>query len=77
MTGKQLDRLLDILDRAVKVAERWAEREYPVADESAEATISRVGDRPLPQSPEEYARFEADENEEIGAFKRRLGGSGF
>jgi len=60
MTAKQIDRLLGILDRAVKVAERWADKEYPVADENAEVTISRVGDRPLPQSPEEYKEFESD-----------------
>lgn len=60
MTSKQLDRLLSILDRAVKVAERWADREYPIADENAQVTISRVGDRPLPQTPKEYEEFEPE-----------------
>jgi hypothetical protein len=71
MTGKQIESLLSILDRAVKVAERWADREYPVADEDTEATISRVGDRTLPQSPEEYAAFEPEEDR-IEAFAKRL-----
>lgn len=62
MTAVQLKRLLDILDRAVKVAERWADREYPQIDEANEAEIgiSRVGDSRTPQSPEEYAAFEAE-----------------
>ena len=71
MTNLQLNRLLDILDRAVKVAERWADREYPVIDENTEATISRVGDRALPQSPEEYAAFEP---QGPSAFEKRLRG---
>lgn len=60
MTTKQMDKLLSILDRAVKVAERWADREYPVHDEAAEVTISRVGDRPLPQTIEEYNALEPE-----------------
>lgn len=70
MTAKQLDRMLSIIDRAVKVAERWADREYPIPDETTEVTISRVGDRPLPQSPEEYAKLEAEE--EVGRFEKRF-----
>ena len=72
MTPKQIDQLISILDRAVKVAERWADREYPTANEE-EATISRVGDRTLPQSPEEYHRFEPEEDR-IQTFKQRLEG---
>jgi hypothetical protein len=71
MTSKQLDRLLSIIDRAVKVAERWADREYPETDE-VEATISRVGDRALPQSREEYNNFEPREDP-VEAFARRIG----
>jgi hypothetical protein len=69
MTTKQIDRLLDILSRAVKVAERWADREYPVADET-EATISRVGDRPLPQTVQEYNELEPEET--VGRFEQRF-----
>ena len=72
VTAMQLNRILDILDRAVKVAERWADREYPTANEE-EATISRVGDRTLPQSPEEYQRFEPEEDR-LQNFKQRLEG---
>lgn len=61
MTAKQIDRLLSILDRAVKVAERWADREYPESDETTEATISRVGERNRPQTIEEYNAFEPEE----------------
>lgn len=61
MTAKQIDRLLGILDRAVKVAERWADREYPEIDETTEATISRVGERTRPQTIEEYNSFEPEE----------------
>ena len=68
MTTKQLDKLLSILDRAVKVAERWADREYPIDDENAEVTISRVGDRPLPTSVKEYNELEPEEG--IGRFER-------
>lgn len=71
MTTKQLYRLIDILDRAVKVAERWADREYPEIDETAEATISRVGDRTRPQSPEEYKAFESEEDA-LARFSKRL-----
>lgn len=73
MTPKQIDKLLSILDRAVKVAERWADREYPVIDEKTEATISRVGDRTLPQTVEEYRRFEPEEDR-LQTFKQRLEG---
>jgi hypothetical protein len=70
MTTKQLDRLIDIFDRAVKVAERWADREYPQSDESQENDIgiSRVGDHPLPQTPEEYREFQP----EISPLEKRL-----
>ena len=71
MTAKQIDRVLDILDRAVKVAERWADREYPQIDETEEATISRVGDRTRPQSPEEYKAFESEEDA-LARFAKRL-----
>jgi len=71
MTAKQIDALLRIIDRAVKVAERWADREYPQSDE-VEATISRVGDRPLPQSREEYNAFEPQEDP-VEAFAKRIG----
>ena len=70
MTVKQIDRLLDIIDRAVKVAERWADREYPIANEE-EATISHVGDRSRPQSVEEYQNFEPEE-EAVTRFAKRL-----
>ena len=70
MTAKQLDRLLSILDRAVKVAERWADREYPQINDE-EATISRVGERPLPQSVEEYNKFEPEDS---GRFEQRFRG---
>jgi hypothetical protein len=69
MTAMQLNRLLDIVDRAVKVAERWADREYPVADET-EATISRVGDRPLPQTVQEYNELKPEET--AGRFEQRF-----
>jgi len=69
VTGIQLNRLLDILDRAVKIAERWADREYPQSDETVEATISRVGDRPLPQTVEEYKAFQP---QEPSALEKRL-----
>ena len=70
MTAKQLDRLIDIFDRAVKVAERWADREYPQSDESQENDIgiSRVGDQTLPQTPEEYREFQP----EISPLEKRL-----
>lgn len=71
MTALQLNRLIDILDRAVKVAERWADREYPQIDETAEATISRVGDHRPPQSPEEYRAFESEEDA-LQRFSKRL-----
>ena len=69
MTAKHLDRLIDILDRAVKVAERWADREYPQSDEATEASFSRVGDQPRPQSLEEYKAFEP----EPSSLEKRLG----
>ena len=70
MTSKQIDALLRIIDRAVKVAERWADREYPQSDESQENDIgiSRVGDQPLPQTPEEYREFQP----EVSPLEKRL-----
>lgn len=58
MTGKQIDRALDIAERLIKVVERWSIEEYPEANETPAATISRVGDRSTPQSIEEYHSFE-------------------
>ena len=72
MNNKQIDALLRILDRAVKVAERWADLEYPKTDENVEATISRVGDRPLPQSVQEYNAFEPEEDP-VERFAKRIG----
>lgn len=69
MTGKQIDRFLDIFDRAVNVAERWAEREYPVSNDNEEGSISRVGEKHLPQTEAEYKEFEA---EETGRFESRF-----
>jgi hypothetical protein len=74
MNARQIDALLSIIDRAVKVAERWADREYPVADETNDDKIgiSRVGDRPLPQSVEEYNAFEPQEDP-VERFAKRIG----
>jgi hypothetical protein len=69
VTSKQIDRLLDIFSRAVKVAEQWADREYPVVDET-EATISRVGERPLAQSVREYNELEPEET--VGRFEQKF-----
>ncbi len=69
MTNKQTDRLLDILERFAAIASRWADAEYPIQNEATEATISRVGDRPLPQSVEEYQAFEP---QGPSAFEKRL-----
>lgn len=71
MTRIQVNRLLDILDRFAKVAERWAEREYPVQNENEEGYISRVGDRPVPQSVQEYNNFEPEEDR-LAQFEKRL-----
>ena len=73
MTSKQLDQIISILDRAVKVAERWADREYPQIDEGNEADfgISRVGDNRPPQSLEEYRAFEPEEDR-LAAFAKRI-----
>ena len=73
VTGKQLDQLLSILDRAMKVAERWADREYPQIDEAnqAEFGISRVGDNRPPQSLEEYRNFEPEEDR-LAAFAKKI-----
>jgi hypothetical protein len=69
VTAKQLDRLLSILDRAVKVAERWADVEYPVRNENETAEIYRVGDRPEPGSKREYAELPI---EAPGRFESKL-----
>ena len=71
MTSPQMNRLLDILDRVVKVAERWADREYPQIDENTKATISRVGERSRPQSVEAYNAFEPEEDA-LARFAKRL-----
>jgi hypothetical protein len=71
VTGKQIDRLLDILERFAEVAERWADREYPQINETTEATISRVGDHRPPQSVEQYNAFEPEEDR-LQKFEKRL-----
>lgn len=68
MTAKQLDRIISVLERALKVAERWADVEYPERDAS-EAEIYRTGERPEPNSREEYAALPV---EEPGRFERKL-----
>jgi hypothetical protein len=61
MTKTQLDRLLSILDRAVKVAERWADREYPCVNEEAETSFGKVGEAlPEPDSREGYLALETE-----------------
>lgn len=69
MTAKQLDRLLMVFERIAAVAERWADMEYPVTNETHEATISRVGERPIPQSRAEYEELPV---EEVGRFESKL-----
>jgi hypothetical protein len=71
VTALQLNRLLDILDRAVKVAERWADREYPQIDEASkkELGIWRAGEMQKPQTAEEYAAFEPQSS----SLEKRLG----
>lgn len=54
----QLDRFLSLLERAVVVAERWADAEYPKRDETGEIEIYRQGEERKPESPEEYEQFE-------------------
>jgi hypothetical protein len=59
VTAKQLNRLLDILDRAVKVAERWADREYPQIDENEEGFITGIKeDDPQAEIERQVGRFE-------------------
>lgn len=65
----QIDRFLTALERFATVAERWADVEYPVRNEGEKATMSRVGDRPLPQSKQEYDELPV---EEIGRFESKL-----
>jgi hypothetical protein len=55
VTPKQIDRLLNILDRFATVAERWADKEYPKRDEAEENPgVFRVGETKDPQSKAEY-----------------------
>ncbi len=69
MTIKQLDRLLGILERFATVAERWADVEYPVRDET-EATFSRVGEVPEPETRGEYDALE------VGRFESKIRSAG-
>ena len=57
MTGKQIDKLIAVLERFASVAERWADREYPVHDETP-VEIYRAGATEEPQSREEYQALE-------------------
>lgn len=57
MTNKQVDRFLDILDRAVGLATRVIDKEYPVADAS-QIEIYEAGKQQEPDSPEAYDAFE-------------------
>jgi hypothetical protein len=67
MTANQIDRLLNILTRFVKVAERWADVEYPERDEEVQAEIYRRGEQPLPDSKEAYEALEVP-----GRFESKL-----
>jgi hypothetical protein len=62
----QMSRFLDLLERAVAVAERWANAEYPIPDDKAEAEIYRQGEERRPETPEEYEAFESQ-----GRFAKR------
>jgi hypothetical protein len=69
LEGKQIDRLLAILDRAVSVAERWADTEYPKRDANEEAEFYRQGEVREPQTPEEYAALTVEKE---GRFAQRF-----
>ena len=63
MTGVQLNRLLDLLERWVELQEKRLEKEFPPAPEIEDAQVVRVGEGNIdqPESREEYDDFPIDQ----------------
>ena len=63
MTGVQLNRLLDLLERWVELQEMRLEKEFPPAPEIEDAQVVRVGEGNIdqPESREEYDDFPIDQ----------------
>lgn len=68
MTPKQIDRLLTVLERAVAIAQRWVDAEYPIHDET-EAEFYRQGESREADSPEEYEALPQEEGRFSKIFK--------
>lgn len=66
MNAMHMERLLDILSRAVAVAERWADKEYPVVNATEAEGVYTAGEQPEPQSEAEYKEFQP------GRFEKRF-----
>ena len=71
MTGVQLNRLLDLLERWVELQEMRLEKEFPPAPEIEDAQFVKVGEGNVdqPESKAEYDEFPVDEP---GAFQKVL-----
>ena len=63
MTGVQLNRLLDLLERWVELQEMRLEKEFPPAPEIEDAQFVKVGEGNVdqPESREEYDDFPIDQ----------------
>ena len=74
MTGVQLNRLLDLLERWVELQEKRLEKEFPPAPEIEDAQVVRVGEGNIdqPESREEYDDFPIDQPTSFQALLTKL-----
>ena len=74
MTGVQLNRLLDLLERWVELQEMRLEKEFPPAPEIEDAQVVRVGEGNIdqPESREEYDDFPIDQPTSFQALLTKL-----
>jgi hypothetical protein len=63
VTGVQLNRLLDLIERWVSLQEKRLELEFPPPGEPVDAQVVRVGEgnADQPESREEYDEFPTDQ----------------
>ena len=74
MTGVQLNRLLDLLERWVELQEMRLEKEFPPAPEIEDAQFVKVGEGNVdqPESREEYDDFPIDQPTSFQALLTKL-----
>lgn len=71
MTNEDWDRALPLIERGLRLIEKWIDRKYPEQKvDPNDATVWKKGESlPEPQSPQEYRDFPLDQP---GRFERAI-----